>query len=49
MRDFEAAKKDFSGRSFKTTRLRLIMKDIEEGDPNCIQYDPDECELDLSL
>jgi hypothetical protein len=48
MKEFESIKKDFSGKTTNSHTLTLIMKDIEEGDPNCIQYDPDECQLTLT-
>ena len=48
MSDFEAAKKDFGSAGPRTTSLRLIMKDIKAGDWNCVQYDPEDGEVEFT-
>lgn len=48
MSEFESAKKDFGSAGPRNANLRLIMKDIEKGDWNCTQYDPEECELEIT-
>lgn len=42
MRDFEYARNTFDGSNHDSYNLELIMKTLEEGDPNCAQYDPDD-------
>lgn len=48
MRDFESSKKDFGSAGPRNVRLRLIMRDIAEGDWNCVQYDPEEGEIEIT-
>jgi hypothetical protein len=48
MMEFESRKKDFGSSGPRNVNLRLIMRDIAEGDWNCVQYDPEECELEIT-
>ena len=48
MDEFEGAKKDFGSAGPRTTSLRLIMKNIKKGDWNCVQYDPEDGEVEIT-
>ena len=49
MKRFEEVRNDFNGSNSRSDILQLNMKDLEEGDPLCIQYDPDDGEVTLTL
>ena len=48
MTDFESRKKDFGSSGPRNVNLRLIMRDITEGSWNCVQYDPEEGEIEIT-
>lgn len=48
MKLFEDIRNDFNGTNPKKVNLQLVMKDLQEGDPNCIQYDPEDGEITLT-
>jgi hypothetical protein len=48
MSDFESAKKDFGSAGPRKSTIRLIMRDIKPGDWNCVQYDDEEGELEIT-
>ncbi|MCJ1432673.1 hypothetical protein MMC27_002030 [Xylographa pallens] len=48
MKAFEDIRNDFDGSNNRIAPLRLIMKNLVQGDRNCTQYDPDEAEITLT-
>lgn len=48
MKIFEGIRNDFNGTNYRNSSLQLIMKHIEEGDANCIQYDPEDSQVTLT-
>lgn len=42
MKRFEEVRNDFNGTHPNTFTLQLLMNDLKEGDPNYIQYDPED-------
>ena len=48
MQDFEDVRNDFNGSGAGPFLLRLKMKSLEEDDPKCIQYDPEEDMVELT-
>ena len=48
MKNFESIKNDFDGSNYASTPIQLIMRTLDEEDPNCIQYDPDDGEVTLT-
>ena len=48
MKQFEDIRNDFDGTNYNSVGLTLIMKDLEEGSPNCVHYDPDDSEVTLT-
>lgn len=48
MKVFEDLRNDFNGTNYDRAPLQLNMKDLQEGDPNCIQYDPEDGEITLT-
>ena len=49
MKNFEMIRNDFNGRNYRNSSLQLIMKDLTDGDPQCVNYDPDECQVELTM
>ena len=48
MKAFENARNNFDGKHDRKTTMQLVMKHLEEGDPKCIQYDPEEHEITVT-
>lgn len=49
MKNFETIRNDFNGRNYRNSSLQLIMKNLTDGDPLCVHYDPDECQVELTM
>lgn len=49
MKNFEMIRNDFNGRNYRNSSLQLIMKHLTDGDPRCVNYDPDECQVELTM
>ena len=48
MFEFENMRNAFNVNGYDRYSLDLIMKNLKEGDPNCVQYDPDDGEITLT-
>ena len=48
MKAFEDIRNDFNGKNYKSSSLQLIMRDLKEEDPRCVQYDTDDGEVILT-
>lgn len=48
MKRFEDVRNDFSGTNHNSFNLQLVMRNLNESDPNCIQYDPEDGEITLT-
>lgn len=48
MKAFEDIRNDFDGTAQRSSSMQLIMKNLEIGDPECMQYDTDESQVELT-
>lgn len=45
---FENVRNEFNENGYDSYSLELIMNNLKEGDPNCVQYDPHDGEITLT-